>query len=128
MSSPSPRLLPSQPHLLEKRASRKNGEAAQCLGAIVESSEDAIIGESLDDIITSLNAGAERMFGYTREEVIGRSISILHSEVDSEERGAILELIQQGRSAKHFETKRQRKYGTHIDVSVSVSPVLAAWR
>ena len=100
-----------------------NEEATQFLAAIVESSEDAIIGESLDGIITSWNAGAERMFGYTRIEAIGQSISILHSEGDEAELGAILEVIRQGKRASHFETKRCRKDGVHIDVSVSVSPV-----
>jgi len=97
--------------------------AIQFLAAIVESSEDAIIGESLEGIITSWNAGAEKMFGFTREEAIGQSVSILHSEGDSEELAAILDLVRQGRRASHFETKRRRKDGTRIDVSVSVSPV-----
>lgn len=95
----------------------------QFLAAIVESSGDAIMGESLDGIITSWNYGAERMFGYASEEVIGQSISILHSPGDSEELVAILELIRQGRATGHFETKRQRKDGTKIDVSISVSPI-----
>jgi PAS domain S-box-containing protein len=101
----------------------KDGEANQFLAAIIESSEDAIIGESLDGTITSWNRGAEKMFGYRREDAMGKSVSILHTEGDAEELGAILELIQQGRSATHFETKRKRKDGTHIDVSISVSPV-----
>jgi PAS domain S-box-containing protein len=123
VSSLSSRPLPSQLHVSMETPKVKSEEANQFLAAIVESSEDVIIGESLDGTITSWNAGAERMFGYTREEAIGRSISILHSEGDSEELGAILELIQQGRSASHFETKRCRKDRTRIDVSVSVSPV-----
>ncbi len=98
-------------------------EATQFLAAIVESSEDAIIGEGLDGIITSWNAGAERMFGYTRTEAIGQSVSILHSEGDAQELDAILQLIREGKRASHFETKRCRKDGTRIDVSVSVSPV-----
>jgi PAS domain S-box-containing protein len=81
------------------------------------------MGESLDGIITSWNHGAEKMFGYTSEDVIGQSISILHSPGDSEELVAILELIRQGIATGHFETKRQRKDGTRIDVSISVSPI-----
>jgi PAS domain S-box-containing protein len=101
----------------------KDGEANQFLAAIIESSEDAIIGESLDGTITSWNRGAEKMFGYRRQDAMGQSVSILHTEGNAEELSAILELIQQGRSATHFETKRKRKDGTHIDVSISVSPV-----
>jgi len=123
VSSYPPSLLSSGPPLREFDTHLTNEEATQFLAAIVESSEDAIIGESLDGIITSWNAGAERMFGYTRTEAIGRSVSILHSEGDEDELGAILELIRQGRRASHFETKRCRKDGTRIDVSVSVSPV-----
>lgn len=123
MSSLPSSLLPSESAIADFFAHYTNQEATQFLAAIVESSEDAIIGESLDGIITSWNAGAERMFGYTRKEAIGQSVSILHSEGDAEELGAILELIRHGRRASHFETKRCRKDGTRIDVSVSVSPV-----
>lgn len=93
------------------------------LAAIVESSEDAIIGEDLDGMITSWNRGAEKMFGYGSAEVIGQSIAMLHFPEDSEELLVILELIRKGQHASHFETTRRRKDGTRIDVSVSISPV-----
>lgn len=96
---------------------------AQFLAAIVESSEDAIIGESLEGIITSWNRGAEKMFGYSSKEAIGQSVSILHSPGDSEELARILELIRESKCASHFETTRRRRDGTRIDVSVSVSSV-----
>ncbi|WP_446741978.1 two-component system sensor histidine kinase NtrB [Silvibacterium acidisoli] len=123
MSSLPPGLFPSGPPWMEFAPHFTREEATQFLAAIVESSEDAIIGEGLDGIITSWNAGAERMFGYTRTEAIGQSVSILHSEGDAQELDAILQLIREGKRASHFETKRCRKDGTRIDVSVSVSPV-----
>jgi PAS domain S-box-containing protein len=113
----------SEPQPIGAAVLYKDGEANQFLAAIIESSEDAIIGESLDGTITSWNRGAEKMFGYRREDAMGRSVSILHTEGDAEELGAILKLIQLGRSATHFETTRKRKDGTLIDVSISVSPV-----
>lgn len=95
----------------------------QFLAAIVESSEDAIIGESLDGTIRLWNRGAEKMFGYRAEEVIGRAVSILHAQADSEELVQTLGLISQGKSASHFETTRLRKDGTRVNVSISISPV-----
>ncbi len=123
VSSFSPKSPSAAPQSIGAAVLYTLDEANQLLAAIVESSEDAIIGESLDGIITSWNSGAEQMFGYTREEAMGRSVSILHSEGDAEGLGAILELIQQGERTSHFDTRRRRKDGTRIDVSISISPV-----
>lgn len=98
-------------------------EAVQLLAAIVESSEDAIIGESLSGIITSWNRGAEQIFGYTSEEVIGRSISILHPADEADQFVAILESIGRGERISHFETTRRRKDGTEVVVALSISPI-----
>ena len=93
------------------------------LAAIVESSDDAIISKNLDGIITSWNTGAQRVFGYTAAEAVGQPITIvIPADRQSEER-EILTRIRRGEHIDHFETIRQRKDGTLIVVSLSVSPV-----
>jgi len=93
------------------------------LAAIVESSEDAIISKTLDDKISSWNAGAERVFGYTRDEVIGQPITVLIPRDRWDEEREILERLNRGERIEHFETIRQRKDGTLIDISLTVSPL-----
>ena len=93
------------------------------LAAIVESSNDAIIGKTLDAVITSWNIGAERIYGYTAAEVIGKPISLLVPPGHDNEIFQILEKIKRGENIVHYETKRQRKDGEIIDVSLTVSPV-----
>ncbi|HWI58170.1 MAG TPA: PAS domain S-box protein, partial [Bacillota bacterium] len=93
------------------------------LAAIVESSEDAIIGKNLDGIITSWNAAAERMFGYRAHEAIGQFISlILPPELQAEE-AIILERLRAGEHLESFETIRLTKDGRRLDVSLTISPV-----
>ena len=97
--------------------------AEERLVSIIESSDDAIVSKDLNGIIVSWNPEAERLFGYTAEEVIGRSVTILipaHSQ--SEEQG-ILERIRRGERVNHYETVRQRKDGRRVDISLTVSPV-----
>ena len=103
---------------------RKVGEhAAQHLAAIVESSDDAIISKNLDGIIISWNKGAERLFGYSAAEIIGKPVTTLMPlERQSEEPG-ILARLRRGERMDHYETVRQRKDGTLMDVSLTVSPV-----
>ncbi len=96
----------------------------QLLAAIVESSEDAIIGEDLNGIITSWNRGAEYIFGFTTEEAIGRPVSLLHLPEDETEMQSILDMVRRGERASHFETVRRRKDGSKVLVSLSVSPIL----
>jgi PAS domain S-box-containing protein len=98
-------------------------DAVLRLAAIVESSDDAIVGKDLDGIITSWNAGAERIFGYTAEEIIGKPTTILIPPDYQKEEEAIIERIRRGQRVEHFETVRQRKHGSLIDVSMTVSPV-----
>jgi PAS domain S-box-containing protein len=91
--------------------------------ALVESSDDAIIGKTLDSRITSWNRGAEMVFGYSREEMIGQPISILFPDDRKDEEPAILKKIKHGESVDHYETVRQRKNGELIDISVTISPI-----
>jgi PAS domain S-box-containing protein len=96
---------------------------AQRLASIVESSNDAIISKSLDGIITSWNRGAERLFGYTAEEVIGKAVTILIPEDRISEEPEILERIRRGKRVDHYDTVRRRKDGSLIDISLTVSPL-----
>ena len=96
------------------------------LAAIVESSDDAIIGKDLDGIITSWNRGAERIYGYTATEMIGRSITLLTVPGPGEEIEVILTRIKNGERIEHYETKRRRRDGSIIDISLAVSPIKGA--
>jgi two-component system, LuxR family, sensor kinase FixL len=93
------------------------------LAAIVESSEDSIISKTLDGIVTSWNSGAEKMFGYSAEEMVGASISILFPEHLLAEENLILAQLKSGAAIRHYETVRRRKDGSEINVSISVSPI-----
>lgn len=98
-------------------------EAAFRLAAIVSSSDDAIVSKDLNGIVTSWNAAAERIFGYTAEEMIGRSIrTIIPLDRQSEE-DDVLARVRRGERVDHFDTVRQRKDGRLIDVSLTISPV-----
>jgi PAS domain S-box-containing protein len=98
-------------------------ETLSRLAAIVESSDDAIIGKSLDGAILSWNPGAERIYGYAKEEVIGQPVSLLVPPDRPDELTRILERIRRGERVDHFETVRRRRDGTLINVSLSVSPI-----
>jgi PAS domain S-box-containing protein len=93
------------------------------LASIVESSDDAIVSKNLDGIITSWNTGAARVFGYTAEEAIGQPITIVIPQDRQGEEREILSRIRRGERIDHFETIRQRKHGSLIVVSLTVSPV-----
>jgi PAS domain S-box-containing protein len=98
-------------------------QAREQLASIVESSGDAIVSKDLDGIIISWNSAAERLFGYAAEEVVGKSITILIPEELHDEEPKILDRIRHGDSLDHYETIRQRKDGSRVPVSLSVSPV-----
>jgi PAS domain S-box-containing protein len=103
---------------------RKRAEAsAQRLASIVEFSDDAIISKDLSGVITSWNRGAERLFGYTAEEAIGKPITILIPADRQDEEPAILERIRHGELIDHYETVRRRKDGSLVDISLTTSPV-----
>ena len=93
------------------------------LAAIVASSDDAIISKDLNGIVTSWNAAAERMFGYTAEEMIGRSITTIIPAERMQEEDNVLAHIRAGLPVEHFETVRRHKHGRLIDVSLTVSPI-----
>jgi PAS domain S-box-containing protein len=97
--------------------------AAQRLAAIVESSSDAIIAKDLDGFITSWNQGAERLFGYTAEEVIGEHITIIFPPDRLLEEDSLVDRIRRGERIDHFETVRRRKDGTDVEISLTVSPI-----
>jgi two-component system sensor histidine kinase/response regulator len=96
-------------------------EARARLAAIVEGAEDAITSRTLDGIITSWNRGAERLYGYTAEEVIGRSFAMLMPEDERPPSPALVTAF--GAPTTQFETRRRRKDGTMVDVSVAMSPI-----
>ena len=98
-------------------------DAMARLAAIVESSDDAIISKDLNGIITSWNKGAELIFGYLAEEVIGKSIKILIPPELHHEEDTIIERIRSGHRIEHYETVRQRKYGGQVDISLTISPI-----
>jgi PAS domain S-box-containing protein len=93
------------------------------LAAIVESSDDAIVSKTLDGTIVSWNSGAERIYGYAAHEMIGRPSTTLAPESHEEEMSTIMERIRRGEKVRNFETKRRRKDGNIIDVSVTISPI-----
>jgi two-component system, chemotaxis family, CheB/CheR fusion protein len=104
---------------------RKLAEQASArLAAIVESSHDAVIGKDLNGIIETWNAGAERLFGYTQEEAIGQSITLLFPPDRIDEEPAILERIRRGEHVDHYEAVRRRKDGRLVEVSLTISPII----
>jgi PAS domain S-box-containing protein len=103
-------------------ASREFALASR-LASIVESSDDAIIGKTLDGTITSWNAGAADMYGYAAAEMVGRNVAALLPPDRAGELAPILDRLARGERVEHFEAKRRRKDGSIIDVSVSISPI-----
>jgi len=103
---------------------RKQSEEARTrLVSIVESSEDAIIGKDMDGIVTSWNQGAEKIFGYKAEEMVGRSIMVLLPPDRAEEESDIMARIGRGERVEHIETVRKKKNGQLIQISLRVSPI-----
>jgi len=93
------------------------------LAAIVESADDAIVSKDLNGVIQTWNYGAERIFGYSAAEAIGKPITIIIPQDRLDEEKEVLTSIRAGRSVEHFETVRQRKDGAAVDISLSVSPI-----
>jgi PAS domain S-box-containing protein len=102
---------------------RRDEEARSRLAAIVESSEDAVVGKTLEGIIQTWNAGAERLFGYTAEEAIGRPVMMLIPPERQDEERLILQRLRRGERIEHFETMRVTKSGRRVEVSLAISPV-----
>lgn len=111
-------------NMLVDISDRKKAESVRALlAAIVESTDDAVISETLEGIITSCNPGAERLYGYSGDELVGRSVGLLIPLDRRDEERNILDRIRRGERVEHFETVRVAKNGRHIDVSLAVSPV-----
>jgi PAS domain S-box-containing protein len=104
-------------------ALRESEERVRRLASIVESSDDAIISKDLHGIITSWNKGAERLFGYMAKEAVGKPVMILIPRDRQNEEWMILNRIAGGERVEHYETVRQRKDGSSIEISLTVSPV-----
>jgi PAS domain S-box-containing protein len=115
--------------MAEDNGARKpdsDAEARARLAAIVDSSDDAIISKSLDGTILTWNRGAERLYGYSAQEAVGRDISILMPTDRYEEYQRLREIMKRGERLEHLETVRLRKDGTLVDISLTLSPILAA--
>ncbi len=110
--------------ILRDITERKRAEQEmRLLAAIVESSDDAIVSKSLDGAILSWNAGAERLYGYSAAEMLGKPISVLVPADRPDEMPGILERIRRGEQIKHYETVRIRKDGVHLPISLTISPI-----
>lgn len=111
-------------NMLVDITARKEAEQPKALlAAIVNSSDDAIISKNLDGVITSWNAGAERLFGYTAEEVVGQSIKLVIPPERHGEEDEILARLRRGERIDHFETVRVRKDGARLNISLTISPI-----
>src|SRR5580765_3569412 len=109
---------------IEDLNGRELAEQAQAyLAAIVDSSDDAIVSKTLAGVITSWNAAAERMFGWSAEEAVGQHITLIIPVEYHEEETHVLARLARGERINRFETIRQRKDGTRLPVSLTVSPV-----
>jgi PAS domain S-box-containing protein len=105
------------------RVRRESGRTAQYLAAVVDSAEDAIITKDLNGVIQSANAAAERLFGYSSDELVGRSVRILIPPERQSEEDQILARTRRGERVEHFETVRITKDGQRLDIALTVSPV-----
>src|SRR5271169_5839642 len=111
---------------LDRKRSRELRDSENRLALIVDSSQDAIIGKNLDGTVTHWNKGAEHIYGYTAQEMIGRPISVLAPKDRADEIPAILEKIRHGQRVEYFESVRVTKDKRSLNVSISVSPILDA--
>lgn len=122
-SAPSPWAQAASPILFGAADDPEAPDPHDWLAAIIEGSADAIISKNLDGIIQTWNGGAVQLFGYAAEEAIGKSITILIPKDRLDEEFAILAQIQRGKRVEHFETKRRRKDGSLVDISLTISPI-----
>lgn len=109
--------------LIDISQHRQAEELTYRLAAIVESSDDAIVSKNLNGVITSWNRGAERLFGYSAEEAVGKHITLLIPKGRESEEDTILASVGRGERVDHFDTVRRRKDGSSIQVSLTVSPI-----
>jgi PAS domain S-box-containing protein len=117
--------VPYSAHVTTRTDAPSEGAwSSEYLASIIDSSDDAIIGKTLDAVITSWNKGAQRIYGYTADEVIGRPISILIPPERPDELPAIMEKLRRGERIEHYQTERVRKDGARLSISVTISPIL----
>jgi PAS domain S-box-containing protein len=109
--------------LVDLRERNASEEIAQRFAAIVQSTDDAILSIDLDRIIAGWNSGAERLYGYLAEDIVGQSITILIPADRLHEENTIIDRIRRGERVDHYETVRRRKDGSLVDVSLTVSPI-----
>jgi PAS domain S-box-containing protein len=126
LSSPQSHNKPNLDETSAPTWARRGADVSAKLAAIVEFFYDAIIGKDLNGIIATWNGGAERLFGYSEQEVIGQPVTMLMPPDRVDEEAVILERIRRGERIEHFETVRRRKDGTLLDISLSVSPIIDA--
>lgn len=107
----------------ERRIRRQSEAEAAYLASLVESCDDAIIGQTLDGKVVSWNLGAERLYGYPAREVVGRSVSILAPGHRPQDLPAVLALVMEGKPAEGFETVHRRKDGSLVEVGLTLSPI-----
>src|SRR6185369_8946416 len=108
---------------LNERTNRQLWEYRARLASIIDSSEDAIIGKDLNGIVTSWNKGAEHVYGYSADEMVGNSITKISPADRPDEIPGILRKIRRGETVSHFESVRVTKDGRHLNISLSVSPI-----
>lgn len=120
---PEIRSAKNSPTNVEFNALNSPELAPYWLAALIESADDAIISKTLEGIITSWNAGAQRIFGYTADEIIGKSVTALIPEGHQDEEPTILARLRAGQRIEHYETVRITKEGRLIDISLTVSPI-----
>ena len=123
MSIKFPDVRPSNDYVKDQINLQSPELAQYWLTALIESADDAIISKTLEGIITSWNQGAQRIFGYTADEVIGKSVTILIPEDHLDEEPVILARLRAGQRIEHYETVRVHKDGRLIDISLTVSPI-----
>src|SRR5690349_20814949 len=125
--SQPPKNSPGRGELLLRRLLRRRPHVtASLLASIVESSDDGIYSIDLDGIITSWNKGAEQLFGYTAAEAIGTPLTMLIPLDRPDEETALLERIKRGERIHSYETVRQRKDGSSVEISLTVSPIFTS--
>ena len=102
---------------------RLAAETAARLASIIQSSHDAVIGKTVDQVVTTWNPGAERLYGYTAQEMIGRHIEVLIPVEDREREGQVQAAVARGERVEQYQTRRVRKDGTTVEVSLTMSPI-----
>ncbi len=120
-----PRLRPERDDAAQRKRAGAGDRVLAALhyAAIVEGSDDAILSKDLNGVILSWNDGAARLFGYSADEAVGQPVTLIIPEERVDEEPAILDKIRRGEAVRHFETVRQRKNGSLIDISLTISPI-----